>query len=132
ARQMQEQGVVATINDLAYNNPSGVVDVLEAANIPRIGLGPTDISEFGSSVSYPISAGIVAAYIGDAVGFKKSGHTKICLVRTDAPTGGSFRGFVEPLFTAAGVEIVGDVALATGATDYAPYVDEIQRTGADA
>jgi branched-chain amino acid transport system substrate-binding protein len=132
ARQMQEQGVVATINDLAYNNPSGVVDVMEAANIPRIGLGPTDVSEFVSTVSYPISAGIIAAYIGDAIGFKKNGNTKVCLVRTDAPTGASFRGFVEPLFTAAGVEIVGDVALATGATDYAPYVDEIQRTGADA
>lgn len=132
ARQMEEEGVVATINDLAYNNPSGVVDVMEAANIPRIALGPTDLSEFGSSVSYPISAGIIANYIGDALGFAEDGNTKITLVRTDAPTGASFRGFVEPLFTAAGVEIVGDVALATGATDYAPYVADIQRTGADA
>jgi branched-chain amino acid transport system substrate-binding protein len=132
ARQMEEEGVVATINDLAYNNPSGVVDVMEAAGIPRIALGPTDLSEFGSSVSYPISAGIIANYIGDALGFAEDGNTKICLVRTDAPTGASFRGFVEPLFTAAGVEIVGDVPLATGATDYAPYVADIQRTGADA
>jgi ABC-type branched-subunit amino acid transport system substrate-binding protein len=132
ARQMEEEGVVATINDLAYNNPSGVVEVMEAAGIPRIGLGPTDVSEFVSSVSYPISAGIIAAYIGDALGFEEDGNTTVTLVRTDAPTGASFRGFVAPLFEAAGVEIVGDVALATGATDYAPYVADIQRIDADA
>jgi branched-chain amino acid transport system substrate-binding protein len=132
ARKLQDEGVVATINDLVYNNPSGVVDVLEAAGIPRIGLGPTDISEFGSSVSYPISAGIIAAYIGDALGFAAKGQTKVTLVRTDAPTGASFKGFITPLFKAAGVDIIGDVTLATGATDYAPYVAEIQRTDPDA
>lgn len=132
ARQMEEEGVVATINDLAFNNPAGVVEVMEAAEIPRIGLLPTNISEFGSSVSFPISAGAIAAYIGAALAFAENGLETVTLVRTDAPTGASFRGFVEPLFTAAGVEIVGDIALATGATDYAPYVSEIERTGSDA
>lgn len=132
ARKMSDEGVVATINDLTYTNPSGVVDVLEAAGIPRIGLLPTALSEFVSTVSYPVSAGAIAAYIGDAIAFAKKGYTKVALVRTDAPTGASFKGFVAPLFKAAGVDIVGDVSLATGATDYAPYVAEIQRSGADA
>jgi branched-chain amino acid transport system substrate-binding protein len=47
ARQMVDDGVVATLNDLTFNNPAGVVDVLEAAAIPRIGVGGTDVSEFG-------------------------------------------------------------------------------------
>ena len=132
ARQMEEDGVVATINDLAFNNPGGVVEVMEAAGIPRISLLPTNISEFGSSVSFPISAGAIANYIGAALGFKDNGHDTVVLVRTDAPTGASFRGFVEPLFNAADVEVVGDIALATGATDYSPYVSEIQRSEADA
>ena len=34
----------------------------------------TDISEFGSKVSYPISAGVIAAYLGTAVGFKEDGN----------------------------------------------------------
>src|SRR5262245_52603035 len=37
ARQMVDDGVVATFNDLTYNNPAGVVSILEAAGIPRIG-----------------------------------------------------------------------------------------------
>jgi len=132
ARKMVDEGVVATLNDLTYNNPAGVVDVLEAAGIPRIGLGPTNIAEFQSDVSYPISAGVIAAYIGAAVGFKQDGNTRICIVRTDAPTGASFRGFIEPMFNAVGVDIVCDVAVATGATDYTPYVAEVQRANPDA
>ena len=57
ARQLVDDGVVATLNDLTFNNPSGVVDIFEKAGIPRIGIGGTDISEFGSKVSFPISAG---------------------------------------------------------------------------
>jgi branched-chain amino acid transport system substrate-binding protein len=132
ARQMEEEGVVATINDLAFNNPAGVVEVMEAAGIPRIGLLPTNISEFTSDVSFPISAGAIAAYIACALGFAEAGHETVTLVRTDAPTGATFRGFVAPLFEAAGVEIIGDIALATGATDYTPYVSEIERTDSDA
>ena len=129
---MVDDGVVATLNDLTYNNPAGVVDILEKAAIPRIGVGGTDISEFGSSVSYPISAGVIAAYLGTAVGFKQDGAKKICLIRTDAPTGATFKGFLQPSFTAIGIDIICDVAVATGATDYAPYIAELQREDPDA
>ena len=127
ARQMVDDGVVATLNDLVFNNPSGVVDILEKAGIPRIGVGGSDVSEFASSVSYPISAGIIAAYLGTAVGFKQDGAKKICLVRTDAPTGATFRAFLQPSFTAIGIQITCDITVATGATDYAPYIAQLQR-----
>jgi ABC-type branched-subunit amino acid transport system substrate-binding protein len=132
ARQMVDDGVVATLNDLTYNNPAGVVDILEPAGIPRIGIGGTDVSEFQSTVSYPISAGVIAAYLGTAVGFKQNKDTKICLMRTDAPTGATFKGFLQPSFTAIGVDITCDVSVATGATDYSPYVAEAQRDNPDA
>ncbi|MEX1006633.1 MAG: ABC transporter substrate-binding protein [Acidimicrobiia bacterium] len=132
ARQMVDDGVVATFNDLTYNNPAGVVDILEKAGIPRIGVAGTSISEFGSSVSYPISAGVIAAYLGTAVGFKQDGAKKICLVRTDAPTGATFKAFLQPSFTAIGIEITCDISVATGATDYAPYIAQLQRENPDA
>ena len=132
ARQMVDDGVVATLNDLTFNNPAGVNDVLEGAKIPRIGIGGTDVSEFGSSVSYPVSAGVIAAYLGTAVGFKQDDNTDICLMRTDAPTGATFRGFLTPMFTAIGINIICDVSVATGATDYAPYIAQLQQEDPDA
>ncbi len=132
ARQMVDDGVVATLNDLTFNNPSGVVDVLESAGIPRIGLLPTNLAEFQSKFSFPVSAGAIAAYLGNAVGFKQDGNTKICLMRTDAPTGATFKGFLAPSFTAIGIDITCDVSVATGATDYAPYIAQLQQENPDA
>jgi len=130
ARRMVDEGVVATINDLAYNNPSGVQEVLAAAGIPRIGLGSTG-TESDTTLNYPLSTGIVGAYQADAVGFADQKKTKVVLVRTDAATGGGFKAFITPPFKAAGVDVVGDVAIATGSTDYAPYVADIQRSHPD-
>ena len=130
ARKLADEGVVATVNDLAYNNPAGVDEVLQNAGIPRIGLGSTGVGT--TSLSFPLSTGIVGAYMGDAVGFKNQGKSKVVLVRTDAATGAGFADFLRPSFKAAGVDIVGDVAIATGSTDYAPYVAQIQRSNPDA
>ena len=53
-------------------------------------------------------------------------------MRTDAPTGATFKGFLTPSFTAIGVDIICDVAVATGSTDYAPYIAQIQQEDPDA
>ena len=131
ARQMVDEGVVATVNDLTFNNPAGVVEVMEAAGIPRIGLVPTDIVrvrvERVVSRSRPASSPPTSVPRSDSR-TRGTRPSRSC-ARTQRP-GATFRGFVAPLFTAVGVDIVGDVAVATGATDYAPYVAEIQRTEA--
>ena len=95
ARKLVDEGVVATINDLAYNNPSGVQEVLAQAGIPRIGLGSTG-TESDTTLNFPLSTGIVGAYQGDAVGFKDKGKTKVVLVRTDAATGGGLQDVHQP------------------------------------
>ena len=105
--------------------------MLASAGIPRIGLGSTG-TECRHQPIFPLSTGIVGAYEADAVGFEDRRKTKAVLVRTDAATGGGFKAFISPPFKAAGVDVVGDVAIATGSTDYAPYVADIQRSDPDA
>ena len=53
ARKLVDEGVVATVNDLAYNNPAGVQEVLAAAGIPRIGLGSTG-TESDTTLNFPL------------------------------------------------------------------------------
>jgi ABC-type branched-subunit amino acid transport system substrate-binding protein len=132
AREMVEEGVVATIADLTFNNPAPVVSVFEEAQIPRIGSSAANPADFGSDISFPLSAGPVGEYVGAASALSDRGDTTVALARTDAPTGGAFRGFLTPPLQEAGIEIVGEVEIATGSTDYAPYVAAVQDSGADA
>lgn len=133
ARKMVDDGVVATINNLVYNDPAGVEDVLTSAGIPQIGGGTIGTeSKATQAVSFPLSTGIIGAYQADAVGFEARGKTKVVLVRTDAATGSGFRSFISPSFEAAGVEVVGDVPIATGSTEYSSYVAQIKRFDPDA
>ena len=97
ARKMVDEGVVATINDLVYNNPlrcpggAGPAPAFLAS-----GCGSTG-TESDTSLNYPLSTGIVGAYQADAVGFEERGKTKVVLVRTDAATGGGFKAFISTL-----------------------------------
>ena len=131
AREMADQHVVATVYDLVVNNAAAVDGLMEAAKIPRIGLSANSTPDFSSSVAFPLSAGPVAGYVAAGVGFAKEGKKKVFLARTDASTGGLLKGFIAPPLKQAGVEVVGEVPLATGSTDYSPYVTDMQRSGAD-
>ena len=53
-------------------------------------------------------------------------------MRTDAPTGATFKGFLARRSRRSGSTSSCDVAVATGSTDYAPYVAEIQQENPDA
>ncbi|MSO79025.1 MAG: hypothetical protein EXQ79_05410, partial [Acidimicrobiia bacterium] len=132
ARQMVDEGVVATVGDLTFINPSGVVEVLEAAGIPRIGLSAGDASQFGSSVSYPVSAGPVGEMVTAAVGFAKKGAKTVAVVSVETPTAGALMSLITGPFEKAGLEVVGRVPITDSATDYSPYVSEAQRLDADA
>jgi ABC-type branched-subunit amino acid transport system substrate-binding protein len=129
---MVEEGVVATIGDLTFVNPAGVKDVLEAEQIPRIGLSVGNPADFGSNVAFPVSAGPVGEFVADAVGIAAKGDTKVALGLTDTPTAGALQGLLRGPFEKAGVEIVGETRVTAGATDYSPYVADVQSAGADA
>ena len=133
ARKMVDEGVVATVNDLAYNNPSGVDEVLAATPASRASGSVRPAPSPTTSLTYPISTGIVGAYEADAVGFedRRQDEGRARADRRRRPAAAS-RRFISPPFKAAGVDIVGDVAIATGSTDYAPYVADIQRSDPDA
>ena len=132
AREMVDEGVVATVGDLTFINPSGVVEVLEAAGIPRIGLSAGDAAQFGSTVSYPVSAGPVGEMVTAAVGLAEKGAKTVAVVSVETPTAGALLELITGPFEEAGIEIVGRVPITEGSTDYSSYVGEAQRLDSDA
>lgn len=132
AREMVDAGVVATVGDLTFVNTSAVVDTLEAAGIPRIGLSAGDAAQFGSTVSYPVSAGPVGEMVTAAVGLADKGAKSIVVVSVETPTAGALMELITGPFEQAGLEVLGRVPITEGSTDYSSYVGEAQRLDPDA
>jgi len=132
ARELVEEGVVATVGDLTFVNPAAAVEVLEAAGIPRIGLSTGDQAQFGSSVSFPVSAGPIAEMVTAAVGLVEQGAETVVVVSVETPTAGALLELIRGPFADAGLEILSRVPVTESATDYSPYVAEAQRSDPDA
>ena len=132
ARQMVDDGVVATLDDLTYNNPAGVVDILQGAGIPRIGIGGTDVSEFHRVSRIRSRPGSSRRTSVPQSGSSRTATRRSASCGPTRPPVRRSEGFLTPMFTAVGIDISCDVAVATGATDYAPYIAQVQQENPDA
>ncbi len=64
ARQLVDDGMVATVHDTTAANPAGVIEATEPAGLPRIGISPGS-EELSASNSFPIGAGGVGHHDHD-------------------------------------------------------------------
>lgn len=132
ARQMVTDKVAATLDDFSVFNPSTTAKILGDAGVPRIGINLTDLSEFSSPVSFPLSSAPLGYFIAQEVGLVKAGHKKLALVTVQTPSAGAVKGLIEPAAKADGGEIVTTVLIPGGTTDYSQYVAAATKDGADA
>ncbi len=132
ARQMADEGVAAVLGDLIFENAAGVTDVLEQAQIPRIGLSASNPADFSSPIAFPVSAGPLGEVVGAAAGLDQAGDKKIALIQVETPTASSVPPLLEPPFAEIGVELLDPILVGTGESDYSTFVADAQREGADA
>jgi len=132
ARKMVSDHVVATLDDFTYNNSATTAKILENGKIPRIGINLADVSEFSSPVSWPLSAGPIAYFVTMGQAMIKAGHKKLAEVIVQTPTAGAVKSLLEPGFKALGGDIVTEVQIPPGATDYSQFVAAATQNGADA
>jgi len=131
ARKLVSDGVVATMADLNIQNAAAVNQVFANAGIPRIGIFAVDISDFSSKDAFPLLAGPLAGYVADAVQMKKIGKTKLALIHPDVANANALKSFIEPSMKKIGVDIVADIAVPAGTTDYSQFVVKAKDAGAD-
>jgi ABC-type branched-subunit amino acid transport system substrate-binding protein len=130
AQEMVDAGVVATLADTAGADPAAVNEILGAAGIPRIGAGQTGLADYESTTLFNFTAGAVGVVLGLMDLLTAEGHEAITLIRPDVPASAALVGLVGPAVEAAGGEIVNDLAIPAGTTDYTPIIAAAEANGA--
>ncbi len=129
ARDLVDEGIVATINDTTSFGAADVIAVLTEASIPRFAISP-GIPELQDPLSYGIDAGGIGTSIMMVPPLLDAGHTKIAIVRVDAAAATALKGLYEGSFADEGAEFVADLPVAAGTTDYSQFVLAAEAAGA--
>jgi ABC-type branched-subunit amino acid transport system substrate-binding protein len=124
--------VAATLSDFTVFNPDASAKILGDAGIPRVGINQNAVAEWQSPVSFSLSAGPVAAFVGMGADLIKAGHTKLAEVIVQTPQSPTVKALLNPGFKSLGGEIVTEVFIPPGTSDYSQYVAAATKDGATA
>jgi branched-chain amino acid transport system substrate-binding protein len=102
ARKMVDDKVAATLSDFAVFNTDATAKILEDAGIPRIGINFVGAAEWRSPVSFGLSAGPIAYFVGMGQDLIKAGHTKLAEVLVQTPTAATVKALLNPGFKSLG------------------------------
>lgn len=131
ARQMVDEGVVATVRDQSITGGAQVNSILLAAKIPQIYLSTLTGPEFNSENVFPIGGGTNMEYAGVQKAFKDRGGKKVAILGDELPFSDVIESTVKQAATALGLEYGGYAKVTLTTTDYLPAATEIVRSGAD-
>ncbi|MCJ0903864.1 ABC transporter substrate-binding protein [Rhodococcus sp. ARC_M6] len=131
ANKMVSEGAVATLADFTPISSEAVSKILQDAGIARVGLNPVNMSDFYSTNVYTPFSGSLLNLYGMIDMLVAQGKTKLTLMRPDLPVAAQLVGLLTPAVQAKGAEIVNDVAVGAGATDYTQFIAAAERNGAE-
>jgi ABC-type branched-subunit amino acid transport system substrate-binding protein len=133
ARQADKEGVAAIIGRVDVYSAQ-TLKLLEAAKIPDIGNVSTGADiDYQSAYTYPLQAGNFGAYTALPSAFKADGAKKMVVASIDLPIGIRQGQFAEQVGQSLGLQIAPMIKVPSqGITDYAPYVQQIKDSNADA
>ena len=130
ANKMVSEGAVATLADFTPVSSEASSKILLDAGIARIGLNPVNMADFTATNVYTPFSGSLLNLYGMIDMLVAQGKTKLSLMRPDLPVTAQLVGLLTPAVQAKGAEIVNDVAVGTGATDYTQFIAAAERNGA--
>lgn len=130
ADKMISEGVVATLADFTPASPEATSEKLASAGIPRIGINPMNYAEFAALNVYTPFAGSLLTLFGTVDTLVANGKTKLTVMRPDLPVAAMLNQFLGPYVKSRGAEIVNEVAVGAGATDYTQFVAAAERNDA--
>lgn len=130
ANKMVSEGAVATLADFTPASAEASSKILFDAGIARVGLNPVNMADFTATNVYTPFSGSLLNLYGMIDILVAQGKTKLSLMRPDLPVTAQLVGLLTPAVQAKGAEIVNDVAVGAGATDYTQFIAAAERNGA--
>jgi len=130
ARSLVDQGVVAQINDAVIAAADVVLDTFTQAGVPRLDGNPAPVA-FGSDTTFTMGLGGLGNSLLMVPPLAEDGLRRFAIIRADVPGAAALQTIMEPMVTAYGGEVVADIPVTIGTSDYSQFVLAAQSAGAD-
>lgn len=127
--QLDEAGVVATVNDTGSVGAAEVSAAMAAAGIPRVA-STVGNADAGDQNAYPLDASGTGVTFLVPQALIDEGASSIGLVRVNLPAAGALVGILQDIYDGS-AEIVADLPVAAGTTDYSQFILAADDAGAD-
>ena len=120
-RELDEAGVVATVNDQGTAGQAEVSEAMAAAGIPRVASNVTS-ADWGDQNAYPLDPSGTGGTFMHPAALAEAGVKKIGLIRVDLPGAGALAGLLEGAYADAGLTFPYDVPVPAGTTDFTQFI----------
>jgi ABC-type branched-subunit amino acid transport system substrate-binding protein len=127
-REIDQAGVVATVNDQGTTAQTEVSQAMAKAGIPRVA---TNVSPYDWSDpnAYPLDASGTGVTFLMPQGLIDAGIKKIGVIRVDLAEASALVGLLEQLYRDQGATFPYDVPVPAGTTDYSQFILGAQQAG---
>jgi ABC-type branched-subunit amino acid transport system substrate-binding protein len=120
-REIDDAGVVATVNDQGTAGAAEVSSAMAAAGIPRIASNVTS-EDWDDQNAFPLDPSGTGGTFMHPAALAEAGATEIGIVRVDLPNAAALAGLLADLYEDDGVTFPYDAAVPAGTTDFTQFI----------
>ena len=127
--EIDDAGVVATVNDLGTAGQAEVSAAMAEAGIPRVGSNVSNV-DWGDQNAYPLDASGTGFIFLMPQGLIEEGIDEIGIVRVDLAAASALQGLLAGIYEGEATFPV-DVPVPAGTTDYTQFILAAEDAGAE-
>jgi branched-chain amino acid transport system substrate-binding protein len=128
--ELDDAGVVATVNDQSTEGGVEVSQLFAEAGIPRVASNVTN-SDWGDPNAYPLDASGTGVTFLMPQGLIDAGSSSVGIIRVNLAAASALIGLLGDLYDDRGATFVADLPVAAGTTDYSQFILAAEDSGAD-
>jgi ABC-type branched-subunit amino acid transport system substrate-binding protein len=129
-REIDQAGVVATVNDQGTAGQAEVSAAMAQAGIPRIATNVTQ-NDWGDQNAYPLDASGTGVTFVMPQGLIDAGVKKIGMIRVDLAEASALSGLLSDLYKDDGATFPYDAPVPSGTTDFSQFILGAENAGVD-